>query len=253
MPTLFYEDLRNIIQYVYTGYVYIAANSLDSFLTAARCLQLLQDKEVSVVVVEPDQVTQEDQEDILRDSHMEEGQTRLPEEEDCLPLDLSMKSLHKKTMLEESPHYPLSFPAEKAKSPRHKTIWSQAQMQDAIESVVTQRLKLSQASAKFGIPKGTLYDWVLGKENRFLILDQVGLNKSQELAVLDFCCNMPTMPYKTNTGRRTSRSLLDVIKFMTRLKEMEGDQCVLTENSQLGFKWWWAFTRKYKITSILPV
>ena len=78
MPTLFYEDLRNIIQYVYTGYVYIAANSLDSFLTAARCLQLLQDKEVSVVV-EPDQVTQEDQEDILRDSHMEEGQPRLPE------------------------------------------------------------------------------------------------------------------------------------------------------------------------------
>ena len=79
MPTLFYEDLRNIIQYVYTGYVYIAANSLDSFLTAARCLQLLQDKEVSVVVVEPDQVTQEDPEDILRDSHMEEGQPKLPE------------------------------------------------------------------------------------------------------------------------------------------------------------------------------
>ena len=45
-------------------------------------LELLQDKEVTLVVVEPDQVTQEDQEDqedILRDSHMEEGQPRLPE------------------------------------------------------------------------------------------------------------------------------------------------------------------------------
>jgi len=45
-------------------------------------LELLQDKEVTLVVVEPDQVTQEDQEDqedILRDSHMEEGHHRLPE------------------------------------------------------------------------------------------------------------------------------------------------------------------------------
>ena len=47
-----------------------------------QVLELLQDKEVTLVVVEPDQVTQEDQEDqedILRDSHMEEGQPRLPE------------------------------------------------------------------------------------------------------------------------------------------------------------------------------
>ena len=44
-----------------------------------QVLELLQDKEVTLVVVEPDQVTQEDQEDILRDSHMEEGHHRLPE------------------------------------------------------------------------------------------------------------------------------------------------------------------------------
>ena len=47
-----------------------------------QVLELLQDKEVTLVVVEPDQVTQEDQEDqedILRDSHMEERQPRLPE------------------------------------------------------------------------------------------------------------------------------------------------------------------------------
>ena len=44
-----------------------------------QVLVLLQDKEVTLVVVEPDQVTQEDPEDILRDSHMEEGHHRLPE------------------------------------------------------------------------------------------------------------------------------------------------------------------------------
>lgn len=238
LPHVSYEDLVNIVHYVYTGDVSIAAHSLDSFLTAARCLQLSG--------VQP------------------------MEEEDCMPQDLSMKSLHKRTRLEESPpSCPASSAAsrpgqesllsrETAKSPRqtktgdrhlHQNCklpsWSQSQLQDAIESVITQRLRFTQASARYGIPKGTLYDNILGKAKRMQVLDQVGLTEAQEMSVLEFCCEISNMPY----NRRTSRSLSDVIEFITKLK-LEGEKSEFSLSRREGFKWWWAFTKKHNIISL---
>ena len=49
--------------------------------------------------------------------------------------------------------------------------------------------------ARYGIPKGTLYDNILGKSKRMQVLDQVGLTDTQEVSVLEFCCEISSMPY----------------------------------------------------------
>ena len=123
--------------------------------------------------------------------------------------------------------------------------WSQSQLQEAIESVITQKLRFTQASAKYGIPKGTLYDNILGKSKRMLVLEQVGLTETQEMSVLEFCCEISSMPY----NRRTSRSLRDIREFITMLKTKEGTTD-FTMSMRQGFKWWWAFTKKHSIISL---
>lgn len=123
--------------------------------------------------------------------------------------------------------------------------WSQSQLQEAIEAVITQKLRFTQASAKYGIPKGTLYDNILGKSKRMLVLDQVGLTDSQEMSVLEFCCEISTMPY----NRRTSRSLKNIREFIAELKAKEGKHDFHMSMRQ-GFKWWWAFTKKHSIISL---
>merc|ERR1711892_594863 len=80
---------------------------------------------------------------------------------------------------------------------------------------------------------------------RMAVLDQVGLTETQELSVLEFCCEISSMPY----NRRTSCSLKDIIQCVAGLKKEEGG-----ENFQLsmrqGFRWWWAFTKKHSIISL---
>jgi len=98
---------------------------------------------------------------------------------------------------------------------------------------------------RYGIPKGTLYDNILGKSKRMVVLDQVGLTDTQELSVLEFCCEISTMPY----NRRTSRSLADIIKYITDIKIEEGEKEFQLTTRQ-GFRWWWAFTKKHNIISL---
>ena len=123
--------------------------------------------------------------------------------------------------------------------------WSQGQLQEAIEAVITQKLRFTQASAKYGIPKGTLYDNILGKSKRMQVLEQVGLTEGQEMSVLEFCCEISSMPY----NRRTSRSLRDIREFITMLKQKEG-RGDFSLSMRQGFKWWWAFTKKHSIISL---
>merc|ERR1712183_749286 len=123
--------------------------------------------------------------------------------------------------------------------------WSQTQLQEAIESVITQKLRFTQASSRYGIPKGTLYDNILGKSKRMVVIDQVGLTETQELSVLEFCCEISSMPY----NRRTSRSLTDIIEYITHLKMEEGEKEFQLSRRQ-GFRWWWAFTKKHNIISL---
>merc|ERR1719412_2339985 len=123
--------------------------------------------------------------------------------------------------------------------------WTQAQLQEAIDAVIHQKMRFTQASSKYCIPKGTLYDNILGKSKRMQVLDQVGLTESQEVAVLEYCCEISSMPY----NRRTSRSLRDIIEFVAKVKQ-EGGANDFSMSMRQGFKWWWAFTKKHSIISL---
>merc|ERR1712072_513915 len=92
---------------------------------------------------------------------------------------------------------------------------------------------------------GTLYDNILGKSKRMQVLDQVGLSEAQEVPVLEFCCEISSMPY----NRRTSKSLADIIAFITEVKSKEAGGDFQLSMRQ-GFKWWWAFTKKHNIISL---
>ena len=216
LPHVSYEDLLSIVHYVYTGDVSMAPHRLESFLLTARSLEL-------------------------------SGLDSPPYEEESLPQDLSMKSHNRRP--DSSPSPRASRPGKSGDKQLQQNCklpsWSQSQLQDAIEAVITQRLRFTQASARYGIPKGTLYDNILGKSKRMQVLDQVGLTDTQELSVLEFCCEISNMPY----NRRTSRSLRDIIQFITGLKHQE-DKSEFSLTTRQGFKWWWAFTKKHNIISL---
>ena len=226
MPHVCYEDLVSIVHYVYTGDVSIPYHRLDSFLLTAKSLEL-------------------------------SGLDCPPYEDESLPQDLSMKSHSKSPSPSPRPESQFqlrkcfsSKPGKAADKQFHQQncklpSWSQSQLQDAIESVITQRLRFTQASARYGIPKGTLYDNILGKSKRMQVLDQVGLTETQEMSVLEFCCEISNMPY----NRRTSRSLSDIMQFITKLKHQE-DKSEFRLSARQGFKWWWAFTKKHNIISL---
>ena len=123
--------------------------------------------------------------------------------------------------------------------------WTQDQLQEAIYSVVTQKLRFTQASSRFGIPKGTLYDNILGKSKRLRALEEIRLNSSQEKAVLEFCCEVGSMPY----NRRTHQSLEAVVEFVRDIKSKEDGEAVALSLKR-AFRWWWAFCKKYSIISL---
>lgn len=123
--------------------------------------------------------------------------------------------------------------------------WTQCQMFEAINCVITQRLRFTQASVKFGIPKGTLYDNILGKASRMKVLDTIGLTHAQEMEVMEFCCEVSLMPY----NRRTSHSLEKIRDFVITLKRRAGEEG-FNMDLKLSFQWWWAFTKKYNIISL---
>lgn len=122
--------------------------------------------------------------------------------------------------------------------------WTQSQLQEAIQAVVTQRMRFTQASTHYGIPKGTLYDNILGKSKRMAVLDDAGLLASEERAVLDFCCETSVSPY----NRRTKKSLAEVLAFVEKLRKNRDPG--FTFIGLTGFRWWWAFCKKHSIVSL---
>ncbi|KAF7269572.1 hypothetical protein GWI33_017380, partial [Rhynchophorus ferrugineus] len=137
----------------------------------------------------------------------------------------------------DSPEYPTLL---KLKTPT----WTQDQLKEAIDAVVTQKMRFTQASAKYGIPKGTLYDNILGKSKRMAVLEEAGLTGNEEAAVLEFCCDVSVSPY----NRRTKKSLREVLIYVEKLRRMRDPEFVFTGLS--GFRWWWAFCKKHSIVSL---
>lgn len=122
--------------------------------------------------------------------------------------------------------------------------WTRHDLQEAIEAVVTQKMRFTQASTKYGIPKGTLYDNILGKSKRMMILEEAGLDANEESAVLEFCCDISVSPY----NRRTKKSLTAILNFVERLRRERDPTFVFAGLS--GFRWWWAFCKKHSIVSL---
>ncbi|TGZ32756.1 Uncharacterized protein DBV15_00950 [Temnothorax longispinosus] len=122
--------------------------------------------------------------------------------------------------------------------------WTRHDLQEAIEAVVTQKMRFTQASTKYGIPKGTLYDNILGKSKRMMILEETALDPGEETAVLEFCCDISVSPY----NRRTKKSLNAILNFVERLRRKHDPGFMFTGLS--GFRWWWAFCKKHSIVSL---
>ncbi|KMQ95773.1 protein bric-a-brac 1-like protein [Lasius niger] len=122
--------------------------------------------------------------------------------------------------------------------------WTRHDLQEAIEAVVTQKMRFTQASTKYGIPKGTLYDNILGKSKRMMILEEAGLDTGEETAVLEFCCDISVSPY----NRRTKKSLNAILNFVEQLRQKRDPGFVFAGLS--GFRWWWAFCKKHSIVSL---
>lgn len=119
--------------------------------------------------------------------------------------------------------------------------WTRHDLQEAIEAVVTQKMRFTQASTKYGIPKGTLYDNILGKSKRMMILEETALDPGEETAVLEFCCDISVSPY----NRRTKKSLNAILTFVERLRRKHDPGFMFSGLS--GFRWWWAFCKKHSI------
>lgn len=105
-------------------------------------------------------------------------------------------------------------------------------------------MRFTQAATHYGIPKGTLYDNILGKSKRMAVLDDAGLLASEERAVLDFCCETSVSPY----NRRTKKSLAEVLSFVEKLRQ--GRDPGFAFIGLTGFRWWWAFCKKHSIVSL---
>lgn len=119
--------------------------------------------------------------------------------------------------------------------------WTKAQLRQAIKAVITQQLRFTEASAAYNIPKGTLYDNILGKTKRMRGLDVAALTDDEEAVVLEFCCNVSASTY----NRRTPRALHEVLQFVETLVRVRNPSFKFDEMS--GFRWWWAFCKKHSV------
>lgn len=125
--------------------------------------------------------------------------------------------------------------------------WTQSQLREAINAVVTHQMRFTQAASRYNIPKGTLYDNILGKSNRMLVLEEAGLDAIEEKAVLEYCCDVSVSPY----NRRTKKSLKSILDFIHKLtKNNLTRDCQFDFSGKTGFRWWWAFCKKYSIVSL---
>ncbi|KXJ76484.1 hypothetical protein RP20_CCG009600 [Aedes albopictus] len=116
-------------------------------------------------------------------------------------------------------------------------------MQEAIVAVVSQQCGISQASTQYGVPKGTLYDNILGKDNRMNVLQELPFSPEEEDAILNFACLLSPGAQ----SKRAIRSLCSILEFMSQFPCFQEKAEQFKFGGIPGFKWWWAFCRKHSI------
>ncbi|XP_029731931.1 zinc finger protein 345 [Aedes albopictus] len=122
-------------------------------------------------------------------------------------------------------------------------VWNSNQMQEAIVAVVSQQCGISQASTQYGVPKGTLYDNILGKDNRMNVLHELPFSPEEEDAILNFACLLSPGAQ----SKRAIRSLCSILEFMSQFPCFQEKAEQFKFGGIPGFKWWWAFCRKHSI------
>ena len=261
LPDISYSSLRDMVDYIYSGYTCLREDKLATFLSFAAGLEIGGLVKTETEEMEPQDLSvrkrrrEEEEEDSDNNACLSSYVENVNGRSLSYPKPGKRKKIVESTniysgIFQDNLNNLCEESKAKLKKPKLKETskvptWSQTQLQEAIESVITQKLRFTQASSQYGIPKGTLYDNILGKSKRMVVLEQVGLTDTQELSVLEFCCEISSMPY----NRRTSRSLRDVIQFIACLKKEAGEKD-FTLSMRQGFKWWWAFTKKHNIISL---
>lgn len=78
-------------------------------------------------------------------------------------------------------------------------------------------------------------------DHRMQILDEAGIKEDDEMTILEFCCDISTSPY----NRRTKKPLSKIMEYMLDTMNLN-----FPHDSRFGFRWWWAFCKKYSISSL---
>ena len=244
-----------MVENIYSNYTYVNQDDMGLSMNLGEGLGLnIEDTEPQDLrVIKRITVEEESGEDESRYVHQKVNNAEYKDQYLSLQLNKvnQVQNVHFQTSLKNLLSEPLSKDPQIRKQRSKRGViskvpsWSQVQLQEAITSVITQKLRFTQASSRYDIPKGTLYDNILGKSKRMKILEKVGLTVTQELSVLEFCCEVSSMPY----NRRTSCSLKDVTLFITSLKRKEGDEEFQLSKRE-AFRWWWSFTKKHNIISL---
>ena len=89
-------------------------------------------------------------------------------------------------------------------------------------------MRFTRASEAHGIPKGTLYDHVLGKTGRMKALGLVPMSKEEAKRLVDFCKASPSR-------------MEEVMDFVNAKRQKDH----LTQIE--WFRWWWAFCKKHSL------
>ncbi|XP_058829932.1 uncharacterized protein LOC131689113 [Topomyia yanbarensis] len=167
-----------------------------------------------------------------------------PEEDGATKMSFLQTTLEDDTSINNSQEWKST--TNESRTKQKVPAWNWAQLQEAIAAVVTQRLRFTQASAQYNIPKGTLYDNILGKAHRMAVLQDLALSPAEEAAVLEFCCDTTNSPY----NKRTKKSLMSILEFLTRFETYRSKADRFKFGGKPGFRWWWAFCRKHSIVSL---
>ncbi|XP_021711341.1 uncharacterized protein LOC5566712 isoform X2 [Aedes aegypti] len=119
-----------------------------------------------------------------------------------------------------------------------------AELQMVISVVVTGRLTVAEASSRYGIPYVTLYNSVLGHQNRMGVLQKITLSREEEDQIMKYCVK-PLPGRKAKKG--ITQPLEKIWEFLNCLKSFHEKADEFRFGEVSFYRWWWAFCRHHNI------
>ncbi|EAT42949.1 AAEL005591-PA [Aedes aegypti] len=113
-----------------------------------------------------------------------------------------------------------------------------------ISVVVTGRLTVAEASSRYGIPYVTLYNSVLGHQNRMGVLQKITLSREEEDQIMKYCVK-PLPGRKAKKG--ITQPLEKIWEFLNCLKSFHEKADEFRFGEVSFYRWWWAFCRHHNI------